>query len=373
VTVVYFVIRSLAIGFAFGENPNAKPIVETLATFPMLVVYYARFLLWPFGMGPSYPLRYVDVWSDARAWAILLVIVIAAVGIWHFTRRDRLARFGLLWIVFTVWPVFNVRAFRETYLVHQRYLYLAVFGLCLFVAGVILSRWGNKTRSHIALGMTAVIYALATMLHIGAWSSDRALYLRIAELDPANVAAWGWLGHDAREKGNTQEAREFLNTAITNDPMHGYAHRELGIMDLKSARMNSAIAHLRQAVAWYEDQPQSRHLLIECRENLAGALASVGRMGEALTLSQLHAGPPDYSPQSAINAALLLMQQSNWDQAERILSQATEKNESNDRILETLAGLYLQTGRPEKARALAQKAVSINSQTVWAQEILQAR
>ncbi len=338
-TLLWIYVRKLAIHTVFGVVAGGMEIVEVLPTLPWLALWYLRFLFWPWDFSPSYPVRYLVSWGDPRAWGALLVLgALVAVGGWLWRRRPVLL-FGAAWIGACVWPVFNTRSFRPAYLVHQRYLYLAVLGFCV---GVVWLLWRLAPRwRNLAVGALLALWTVSNLYHDPFWATDSALWQRVAVVDPGNPAAFDWLGAKALAAGRVEEAEALFRQAIAADSDSPQGHRNLALLlHTRRGQPQRALPHYQQALAaWAARGSLQAAEMGRCRLNYAIALAAVGRGAEALGISLEMAEQPPYPEAAVSNAAILLRQAGRLDAAEDLLRRAVARNPSAARLGQMLEQL----------------------------------
>lgn len=386
VTALYFVVRATTIGTAFGVYTHSRSIGELAPTFPLLGVFYVRLLLWPFGLSPSYPLRYVPGWSDPKAWASLLVLIALSGAVLLLTRRRRVLRFSALWIVCCIWPVFNIRSFLPTYLVHQRYLYLASLGVCLAVAWVLEASVARRSLRWGLLAAVLAVWAGSDLYHDRFWATDMALWTRICEVDPKNPAGFDWRGRaaisEAREAaaaGRTEEAGRKLGEAerlfrasVEADPDSPFGYHNLATL-LHTRRKQPA-----QALPLYDRAIEklrartgsSQNELIESRSNRAACLAELGRRDEALREFLDLAETPPYPPGAAENAAVLYLQSRRPDLVEATLEHSLEHSPDDAGLLRKMAELYAMMGRWDPAEEYARRLAAVSPGDPAARDLL---
>lgn len=325
VTLAYFQARRLLIGTTLGVVGTDVGWGTLAATQPLLLGYYLRFIVWPWGLSPSYPLRYVTaepIWGTAVLGAAVLLL--AAYGAWRLARRRAVIGLGLLWLAACLAPALYTLPFRETYLVHHRYLYLAILGPCVILAWTLhRAPWSPPIRA--AVGIAAVAgLALASAAQNRFWRSDSDIWQRVAAVDPANVAASDWLGRQALDAGRIDEAERWFRRSVGVAPPSGRGAYNLGLL-LQRERRDAAAA-----LPWYEtamsrlrrDHPEENELYLRSAGNHALALAETGRREEALRRLVELAGPPYHHPDSVRNAVILLVERGDFDRAAHILSAA---------------------------------------------------
>ncbi len=326
----YLALRKAMLGSFLGVYASAPPWPAVLPSLPRLAVAYLGFLVWPWGYAPSYPLRYVAGWAAPAAWGSLLVLLALALLLGLAWKRagaaGRWLAFAAAWAAFAVLPALNVRSFRPTYLVHQRYLYLAVLGPCLALAWWLCEGSGRRFGKAGVAGL-ALLFAASTVYHDRFWASDEALWQRVAAVDPANPAAFDWLGARALARGEVAAARGLFERAIAADPDSPLGYRNLGVVLLTRLHDPAgALPLYEKALARFTSRPDLAQDAAEARINYGTALFQVGRGDEALAAFLGAAGEPPYPAAAARNAAVLLAGRGDYAGAARVLTAARERH-----------------------------------------------
>ncbi len=339
VTVVYFAARKLVLTSLLGVYPGPS-WAEVLPTLPRLGLEYLRFLFWPLHLSPSYPVRYVEGWGSAAAWGSVLVWVVVLATVALAARRARVVGFGALWCLFCLAPAGNVRGFRPTYLVHQRYLYLAVLGLCLVAAWLLVEKVrARRLRWGLAAGLLAV-WAASNLYHDRFWASDVALWQRVAAVDPGNPAAFDWLAAHALEEGRIDEAQALLEGSIAADPLAPFGYHGLAVLfHTRHRDAARALPYYEQALAAFAGRPGYVQEKALTRVNYGSCLAEVGRGDEALAVFLATAEAPPYPADAARNAAVLLRGAGRIEEAREVLRRAVSRHPSHSHLQRMLADL----------------------------------
>ena len=374
-TVVYFGVRAATIGTAFGIYTNTKSIADLAPTFPMLGAFYARLLVWPLQISPSYPLRYVEGWGDPKAWGWFVFLLALAAVIFVLTRGRRVPRFGALWIVCCIWPVFNIRSFLPTYLAHQRYLYIAALGLCVALAWALATWIGSRGLRWGVLGAVLLAWSASNLYHDRFWATDTALWTRICEVDPKNPAGFDWLGAQAMDAARTAaaegrkeeadgkltEAETLFRKSIEADPGAALGYRNLAVvLHTRRNQPDKAIPFYEKAIERLEARQQIDPTpLIDARVGRAACLAEVGRVDEALREFLQLAETPPYSAHAAENAAVLYLQAKRPALVETTLARALDHHPSDPGLLRKMAEFYLMTDRASRAGEYAKRLTTV--------------
>lgn len=350
-TVGYFILRRQLFGYALGNYEGTKPVGELLPTFPALALYYVRFLVWPFGFSPSYPLRYVPALGDLRSWGGLVAILVLTVVIWIATRKARPLRFAAFWTAFCIWPVFNIRSFRQEYLVHQRYLYLACLSVCLAIAWLAW-RWIASGRARgVVIAAVLALWAASNLMYNPAWKSDHNLWVRITEVDPANAAGFDWLANEARQEGKFADADALIERSIKVNPNspHPYIGRAL-ILSRSLNRPQDALTWFEQGIRlhWADRSPDPV-AIAKAMDGYALCLREVGRLSESVQQYVEASELPPYLPDIASNAARSLLEAQRGDEAYDLLARAIARHPENSSLVNRMVQLSAAIGRHDQS------------------------
>ena len=116
------------------QNPReTHRFFDMVLTWPSVLWFYIRHLLWPVGLGPFYDMDYITHLDVRHVLLPALVAVLVAAGLWVFAEQIPGAALAILWLILPILPVLNVRVFTEGHFVHDRYLYLPSIGFAMLV------------------------------------------------------------------------------------------------------------------------------------------------------------------------------------------------------------------------------------------------
>jgi len=314
-TAVYLVARFLALkGFGHAITPlSLKTIV---LTWPSVLLFYFRLLVWPIGLSAFYDTPYITSLTlrDVILPAVAIAIIVAALYFW--SRRSRLVAFFCIWMLLPILPLFNLSVFKDGEIAHDRYLYLPSVGFCVLVAFAVRRLRFGSARIHglrvmqmlIFLGL-ACLLGVATWKQHAIWASDLSLSSRGVAIAPRNVMAANNLGKELALRGdynsaiplfrqvldrkprywlanfnlgyvyyrvgNLPEAERYLRNAIEVDANDAAEQRFLGYTLLETGRVDEAEARLRRAIALRQDAPNQHYVLgtiLKQKGDLDGAL-----------------------------------------------------------------------------------------------------
>jgi hypothetical protein len=175
----------------FLPRSDLRPI-EILMTIPTVLVNYVELLIFPWLAGPAHDVDVVTAPTLGRLWLpIGLLTLLAMVGYLVFRKsfRSRLYLFCLIWLLIAVAPALSFNHIIA--LVQDRYLYLASFAFCLWLAScaIQLASASVARRRAIAIAFMALIAFDIGKLWLIApiWQDNVTLFTRCVQDSPNSV------------------------------------------------------------------------------------------------------------------------------------------------------------------------------------------
>ncbi len=335
------------------ENPLVLlPAPLRIANALTLAVRYAAKTFVPVGLSADHSgsvLSLAAGFGDPRAWggAVFVTALLAVAVLLRNTRP--LVPFGILLFLGALFPVSNIPFVIGT-IWAERLMYFPAAGLVAAAVGVFApplravprpSRWPWR---EVLLAAVVVAWGIAAAVRNLTWRDDHALFLDMVTKVPRSAKAHYNLAYDAGRRGDREEQKTHLETAVTLFPRYYDAWATLGGMAWADKRWDEAIRLYRKSV---EVHPKYENGLW----GLARVLAEAGRTEEAAKAwNQAVAEAPDSYP-VAYHHAAFLESQKRYDDAEREWRRAIELvNEPADAHL-GLARTLAARGRPGDAEA----------------------
>ena len=142
----FLIVRSVILGGVALPVENAPSLAEAILTAPTIFLFYLKQIFYPSILGPNYGIRAfgeIGLLNFAVPAALSAAILGFAV---FFTRSSPRALFGLGLFILPLLPAFYIPAFRPEELVHDRYLYVSVLGLCIMFASMIYDRFAASMQ-----------------------------------------------------------------------------------------------------------------------------------------------------------------------------------------------------------------------------------
>jgi tetratricopeptide (TPR) repeat protein len=282
VAAAYLALRSHVLA-GVAHNVSGSPTAMVL-TWPKVLLFYVWHLIWPTRLSIYYDLHFVSGAKDV-VFPLLLLIVIAA-AVWRLARNgDRpLVVFSVLWILITLAPAFYLRAFNLNDIVHDRYLYLAVFGFGLILAELLLrlpdlgtSLAGMRTTSTLATFLVVMLLLGSTVAEQLYYADDLRLFYRAVQVAPNSDGAWVNFGIQLAKAQRRDEAYIAYQRAIQANDGNWLAHADLAFLLMESGQLAPAGLELERALAINPRYATGLHRLAFIR-------ASEGKSAEGLQL-----------------------------------------------------------------------------------------
>lgn len=167
-----------------------RPLGTVWLSWPKLLAFYLRQLVWPFGLSAYYDVElakgisFHDVILPA-----LLVLWVAALYAVIFRRSKLMLLAGIAMLAPILPAVYAAVVFQMGDFVHDRYLYLPSVALALVLGGA-LGRAQISPRVQVGIGLAAAVaLAVSTAVQCAPWDNDMALFTNARQHAPHNVRA----------------------------------------------------------------------------------------------------------------------------------------------------------------------------------------
>ncbi len=299
-------------------------------TWPSLIWFYIKLLIWPSGLSAFYDTPYVTRPGMNNVVLPALAVASTAFIIWVWARktpsapssespgtRSRVVAFSSAWLVLPVLPLLNLTYLPLNDIAHDRYMYLPLVGFSIIAAVALHSlRMGRATLFGVpavqvmAAGAVALGLVLSTVFQSLIWADELSLYSHAVQVAPnsrnvkinlANVACERglyqagiklykdvierypdyWLtyydlGYTYYKLGNLEEADRCFRRVAEFNILSANGFLYLGLIRLKMGRVNEAIPYLRHAAEVAEEGSPGYHfalgIVLKVQGDLTGAL-----------------------------------------------------------------------------------------------------
>ena len=250
VTTLYLLARSLALP---GMVRTITPIsVKTMIlTWPSLLWFYLKLLVYPASLSPFYDARYVTR-PGLQDFVLPLAEVLAAAGLlWFWARRSparsRTISYACALLVLPLLPALYIRVFNYSDYAHDRYVYLPSVGFVILCALAIRQLRSVKLQVA-AAGVAATVLLAGTLTQQINWASDLLLYTRAVSIAPGNSVARNNLGNALLERGQYPDAVAVYQQVLKQDPNFWMATYNLGYVSYRLHKFEDAEQYLSRAI-----------------------------------------------------------------------------------------------------------------------------
>jgi len=304
---------------------------------------------------------------------VLPLITVAAIGvcIWFAARRSFVRKIGAAVLVLPLLPVLNVSSFPFDQIVHDRYLYLPLFGFLIIIVSLaeeILEKFVPLKAGKLIIALAILVgfpLGVQTLLCNRVWKSDLDLWAYNTKIDPASASTFVNYGAELSSTGRLAEAIAAFDRSIQNRPTPlAYMARARNYIALK--RFDEAIADLQNVINMPPENVNA-FTLYQSYESLALAYSQTGELAKAEQILRAARGRlPIYSAALTEKIAVVLYQKGDKDGALAELESAraqaaTELLPESKNVLLRLGMLYAERSNKQAARAALQEYLRLTA------------
>ncbi len=378
--VVYFIARYQVLKIVSKTNYGHVGPVEIFLTAPAILTFYVRQALFPFSVGPNYPLRPVTPATMGMTnffIPVLIVIGLIAFVIWALRSviprgaattsgimPPALPQIGLALFLLPLAPTFNILAFIPEHTVHDRYLYLPVLGFWMFLLPVALALLAERVNmplkklvqnTLLAALVICIPLSVQTLRYNTAWQNELALWEWAIETDPTSAFNWSQYANWLYKADRIEEAKEAVDKALVSLAVSSAPDSLLVRAKIATdeQRYADAVEDLQVVIG---NQPTN----VPAYEQLAVVYQQQGDLNAAAqVLLQARETNPANDCQLSSNLAVLYYLGNAKDQAQAELERirpltATDFSPICRQALFFLGELYVELGRTAEAQGLYQ-------------------
>jgi tetratricopeptide (TPR) repeat protein len=279
--IPFFLLTTAACAITFAAQRSGG-VMNELASMPLslrvetAVIAYVRYLgkiVWPANLCALYP--HPGRWPVAAAAGAGILLAAITFAAWRRRRDKPFVLFGWLWFLGTLVPVIGlVQAGPQS--MADRYSYFPSVGALI---AVIWPAWEFcRARGHlqvfaIAAAALAATASIATVVQIGNWTNDIAVWQRAIAVTGDNFAAHHRLGRAYFARKQFADAASQFREVIRLRPDFAEGHNFLAVTLVSSGEAEAAIHEYREAIRL--NPIAARH------HNLGSLLFQLGRRDEA--------------------------------------------------------------------------------------------
>jgi protein O-mannosyl-transferase len=225
-------------------------------------------LLWPVRLCAYYVFEVSDDPTDPRFLAGLAGLVLVATLFVALWKSDRMASFGVAWLVITLAPVLNA-SWLAANVFTERYLYLPSVGFCWLLAWgwTRLFAWSAQYRYPwrwvlvAALGATASGCVVRIVTRNRDWRDNQTLYERTLATSPNAYYMHNNLGQVYWQKGDIKSAEREWTEALRLAPNTVVVLDNLAVLNLTQQHYEEALGYSLRALALNPYDPEAHFTL----------------------------------------------------------------------------------------------------------------
>jgi protein O-mannosyl-transferase len=347
VAALYFLAR-----FAVLRNLPAQPLSlsarDALLSAPVVLLFYLRHLIWPFGLSLFYSFTAVTSVSDSAFWIAALILASLSACVWTWWRRTREPAIpaAVAWCLLPLLPVLDIALFQRDDALHDRYLYLPSIGLAIGVALVLGALFLATSRFHwpIPAPAPAVVLILAlaisTVAQASSWRDNLSLYQHATEISPQNTIAQNNYGSELIKRGQLAEAEPIFQGVLRERPDYWLANYNFGYLNYRLKRFDVAADYLQRAIGLNPSDPDEYAYLglTDYHENRFAE--SAAELRKAIAIKPAGAG-------YHVALALVLVEMQDFEGARSECLEELAYHPGNAAARAELSRLEQQTNRPK--------------------------
>lgn len=251
VGLIYVAIRYAVLG-SLTPLARAWPLSTMLATWPFVLSFYLRQLVWPFEYSLFYPIAPVTHPGLKIFVGPVLIVGVVAIFLFWIGRRSRRAAFASLMLALPLLPVLNLRAFAFDDFLHDRYLYVPSAGFCIMLAIGLRRGISEHPRIQAAVLIpVAGLLAFQTVMASRPWGDNLELYMHTTQVAPESIIANEYLGGELLAQQRYADALPLLLKALNRFPTPGGL--ELYHLDEQVGQCHLGLGQLDQAASYIQD------------------------------------------------------------------------------------------------------------------------
>ena len=272
-TIAVCVLTMLAQEQAIASTAGLT-VSHRLANVVVAYVHYMGAMFVPINLAVFYPFRLLLPASTILV-ACLTIAAVSILAIINARRRPYLL-IGWLWYLGTLVPVIGLVQVGDQAWA-DRYTYLPLIGLFVFVVWGAAEWIGSRTRLQVvAVASMAIVLLAMTSVQLRHWKNTRTLFEHTARVTHENQMAATILGSLLAQEGRLEEAIEHFQRALRYKPGYPEAHFFLGHTFDQQDRLEEAVVEYQKALRFKPMQEQT-HIF------LAITLAKQKRSEEAIS------------------------------------------------------------------------------------------
>ena len=266
----------------FSHTVTPLSFTQLVITWPSLIEFWIRHLVWPVGLSTFYNLPAV-VYPTLENFTFPAIFDLGVgLGVLACLWGSRRPTFFVVWLVLPLILLLNLRVFISNDFAHDRYLYLPSVGFAILVAMLLKKVCVGPPRwLHVPVSLLATGFCLAAALSYGTitesayFKDNLTFYAYILAKTPHSPYAESNYGILLAEQGQYSLALERFLDVVAYHPEYYNANYNLAVTYYKIGKLAEAEQHFLQALRINPDKP-------DCYFYLGLTRFKCGRTAEAL-------------------------------------------------------------------------------------------
>ncbi|MBI2429373.1 MAG: tetratricopeptide repeat protein [Ignavibacteriales bacterium] len=253
--VTPYLLAAILFLFFFLQSPQTKlsPPIEYYSFYQriVLIVYELSFYIWkflfPFHLSACYAYPDADV-LRAHYYVIPILVAILIAALIYFTVEKKKALFGILLYGIAIVPVLQIIPFHNASLVADRYVYLPIIGLGLFLShGIQVKKRGEEfdyiavVLQKLLLGFLILAMSVASLDRLFVWKNSVDLFTDVIEKNPTLALAYGNRANAKLLSGDYNGTIEDCAALLRLNPFDGKAYYNQGNAYSQLGKYDTAI------------------------------------------------------------------------------------------------------------------------------------
>lgn len=202
--IAWLILRRHVLG-QFAAAHSSIGWTSIFLTAPKIILFHLYRVVLPLGLSPHYDFAPADSNHLPQSLIPLIALLVLAFLAFLAARKCRELWIAYAWLLLPLLPTFNLRWMNEDDFVHDRYLYMSMFGVALLVGigfSALKRRWPLQHMLPLVPVVLVAALAFSSALQSQYWANDVYLFSRAVQVAPNNE--WAHLNYgaalSAREK-----------------------------------------------------------------------------------------------------------------------------------------------------------------------------
>jgi hypothetical protein len=255
-TGAYALMRTSAIHAVVAPG-QGHTWADVLRTAPLLFVTYTKHAFWPVHLAMWYDVGIVNTLTVSNFYLPLaFCIAYALLMLWALWRKPLAGFLMLWWVVALGAPIVAVLVFPDFEIVHDRFPFVALAGLCMLAATGLRrlpvrgpQLFGFSAASAVAMAAIAAILGMLTAMQVNTWRADIPLFTHAIEVSPNSVRPRVLLATEYLKANDLDDALPIFRQALSMDPNRWDVLFTYGLALAKAGDRAQAVSTMQHAVA----------------------------------------------------------------------------------------------------------------------------